>query len=255
MNSPKVPNIFSAARARARVVKSGVRATSVTEFQSFIWKSMGEDAAERLEFIRHIPKRRLVIGMCQEPLRQMLDLIDGDFCHGGVWDIEKPFPQKGYDFVALIGQLDAINDLPGTLIHIRNALTPGGLAIASFVGGASLPKLRAAMLAADGDRPAARIHPMVDHRAAPQLLQRAGWSDPVVDTHKLTVRYSSLDRLVHDLRDHGLTSALADPAPPLGKAALARARSAFLDQADEDGKVSEVFEIITLTGRRSLAGT
>jgi hypothetical protein len=77
----------------------------------------------------------------------------------------------------------------------------------------------------------------------------------VVDTHRLTVRYSSLDQLIHDLRDQGLTSALADPAPPLGKAALQRARAAFLRQADADGKVSETFEIITLTGRRSLAGS
>ena len=153
------------------------------------------------------------------------------------------------------GLLDAVDDLPGALIHVRNALAPDGLVIASFVGGQSLPRLRAAMLAADGDRPAARLHPMVDPRAAPQLLQRAGWKDPVVDTHSLTVRYSSLDLLVSDLRDHGLTSALADPAPPLGKIALERARAAFLDQADEDGKVSETFEIITLTGRRSLAGT
>jgi hypothetical protein len=77
----------------------------------------------------------------------------------------------------------------------------------------------------------------------------------VVDTHTLTVRYSSLDRLVSDLRDQGLTSTLADRAPPLGKAALARARAAFLDLADADGKVSETFEIVTLTGRRSLAGS
>ena len=224
------------------------------ETAQFIWQDICEDTAERLMFLKHEPQRRLVIGMCHEPLRQMLDLIDGDFCHGHTWDIETPYPEGGYDFVGMVGLLDAVNDLPGSLIHIRSALKPGGLAIVSFVGGASLPRLRSAMLSADGDRPAARIHPMVDPRAAPQLLQRAGWKDPVVDTHRLTVRYSSLDQLVHDLRDHGLTSALSDRAPPLGKAGLDRARAAFLEHADPDGKVAEIFEIITLTGRRSLAG-
>lgn len=170
-------------------------------------------------------------------------------------DPARPIEGGPFDLITVVGQLDAVNDLPGALIHIRNALRPGGLAIASFIGGQSLLRLRAAMLAADGDRPAARIHPMVDARAAPQLLQRAGWKDPVVDTHVLTVRYSSLDRLVHDLRDQGINGALADRAPPLGKAALARARAAFLEQADADGKVSETFEIVTLTGRRSLAGS
>ncbi len=151
--------------------------------------------------------------------------------------------------------LDAVNDLPGALIHLRNALAPGGLVIAHFIGGQSLPALRAAMLAAEPDRPAARIHPLVDPRAAPALLQRAGWKDPVVDTHALAVRYSSLDRLVADLRDQGLGNALAKPAAPLGKAALARARAAFAARAEADGKVTETFEIVTLTGRRSLAGT
>jgi hypothetical protein len=77
----------------------------------------------------------------------------------------------------------------------------------------------------------------------------------VVDTHTLTVRYSNLDRLVADLRDQGLGNALARPGPPLGKAALARARAAFAERADDDGKTAENFEIVTLTGRRSLAGT
>lgn len=153
------------------------------------------------------------------------------------------------------GLLDAVNDLPGALIHLRAALAPGGLVIAHFIGGQSLPALRAAMLAAEPDRPAARLHPLVDPRAAPALLQRAGWKDPVVDTHALAVRYSALDRLVADLRDSGLGNALAKPAAPLGKAALIRARAAFAARADADGKTPETFEIVTLTGRRSLAGT
>ena len=111
------------------------------------------------------------------------------------------------------------------------------------------------MLAAEPDRPAARLHPLVDARAAPSLLQRAGWKDPVVDTHTLAVRYSSLGRLVADLRDQGLGNALARPAAPLGKAAISRAREAFAARAEADGKVTETFEIVTLTGRRSLAGT
>jgi hypothetical protein len=145
--------------------------------------------------------------------------------------------------------------LPGALIHIRQALRPGGRAIASFAGAGSLGHLRSAMLAADGERPAGRMHPMVDIRAAAQLLQRAGWSDPVADCRAIRVSYRSLDRLVADLRDQGLGNVLASPAPPLGKAALERARAAFLEAAGPDGRVVESFEILTLTGRRSLRGT
>lgn len=210
---------------------------------------------ERLSFVRAEPKKSLLLGLPQPELIHHLGTRGSESITDTGWDPESPLEHKDCDFIGVSGILDAINDLPGALIHIRNALAPGGLAIVSFVGGASLPKLRAAMLAADGDRPAARIHPMVDPRAAPQLLQRAGWKDPVVDTHTLSVRYSSLRRLIQDLRDQGLGSALADRAPSLGKAALARAEAAFADQANADGKVTETFEIVTLTGRRSLAGT
>ena len=215
----------------------------------FVWDEMAEDTLERLAFVRHEPQRPLLIGSVPHSLAEHFGLKAAEM------DLEAPYPADGYDFIGVLGQLDAVNDLPGALIHIRNALAPGGLVIASFLGGASLMRLRAAMLAAEPERPAARMHPLVDPRAAPGLLQRAGWKDPVVDTHPLKVRYSSLDRLVLDLRDQGLGSALADQPPPLSRAAFERARAAFLEHAESDGKVTETFEIITLTGRRSLAGT
>jgi hypothetical protein len=127
-------------------------------------------------------------------------------------------------------------------------LAPGGRAIASFVGAGSVPVLRRIMLAADGERPAARIHPMVDVRAGAQLLQRAGWADPVADSRTLSVAYRSLDRLVADLRAQGLGNVLASHVP-LGKAALERARAAFAAEADQQGRVVETFEILTLSGR------
>jgi hypothetical protein len=77
----------------------------------------------------------------------------------------------------------------------------------------------------------------------------------VADSRTLKVAYRSLDRLVGDLRDQGLGNVLASPAPPLGKAALERACAAFLEPADPEGRVVESFEIVTLSGRRSLRGT
>ena len=111
---------------------------------------------------------------------------------------EQPFPFGPFDFIASLGTLDTVNDLPGALIHLRGALAPGGLMIASFPGAGSLPALRAAMLAADGERPAPRIHPQVDVRAGGQLLQRAGFADPVVDSRGLDVRFASLASLIAD---------------------------------------------------------
>lgn len=248
MTSLSVPKIFDPEQRERRMERALAR-TNAPNVARFLWDEMSEDVIERLAFVRHEPSRPLLMGAVQPWLA---DRLGGS---SQAFNPEAPYPASGYDFIGALGQFDAVNDLPGALIHIRNALAPGGLAIVSFIGGQSLGRLRSAMLAAEPDRPAARIHPMVDPRAAPGLLQRAGWKDPVVDTHTLRVRYSSLDRLVRDLRDQGLGRALADPGPPLSKAALERARAAFLDDAEDDGKVTETFEIVTLTGRRSLSGT
>jgi SAM-dependent methyltransferase len=254
MSTPVTPTIFSTRRRDARLVRARRRAAS-PDAARFIADDMIEDTLERLAFLRQDTARALVLGDWTGGLAHMLGTQGAIVDAPHTLDLEAPFPTGGYNFIVVMGLLDAVNDLPGALIHLRAALAPGGLAIAHFVGGQSLPALRAAMLAAEPDRPAARIHPLVDPRAAPGLLQRAGWKDPVVDTHALTVRYSALDRLVGDLRDSGLGNALTRPAAPLGKAALFRASAAFIARADADGKTQEIFEIVTLTGRRSLAGT
>ncbi len=254
MNGNQVPTIFSEQRRTARALRSARRRLGVN-VASFLIDDMADDMIERLSFVRHAPQSSLLIGASDSALTAFLGADGAQVAVDLTANPAEPIALGPYDFVGVIGQLDAVNDLPGALIHLRNALTPGGLVIASFIGGQSLPALRAALIAAEPDRPAARIHPLVDARAAPGLLQRAGWKDPVVDTHTLTVRYSSLDRLVGDLRDHGLSNALAKPAAPIGKAALARARTDFAARAEPDGKTAETFEIVTLTGRRSLAGT
>ncbi|MBA4009807.1 MAG: methyltransferase [Erythrobacter sp.] len=255
MSTPAVPTIFAETRRTARALRSAMRLAATADAARFLLDEMAEDMIDRLSFVRHTPARALLIGSGAEMLAAYLAQSGAEVVTSPTVNPAEPLAGGPIDFIGVIGQLDAINDLPGALIHLRSALTPGGLVIASFIGGQSLPALRAAMMAAEPDRPAARIHPMVDARAAPSLLQRAGWKDPVVDTHTFAVRYSSLDRLVSDLRDQGLGNALAKPAAPLAKAALARARAAFAARAEADGKTTETFEIVTLTGRRSLAGT
>ena len=69
----------------------------------------------------------------------------------------------------------------------------------------------------------------------------------MVDSRSLSVSFRSLDGLIGDLRAMGLSNVLARHGPPLGKAALARARQAFAE-AGSDGRTVETFEILTLSG-------
>ena len=238
------PTIFAparrlAARRRMRRLQASPGAPR------YLLDDMVEDVLERLAFVRHAPRDALVIGdyggTLSDRLREQGVQVREAAPEDGL-DEERPLPIVGLDFIASLVTLDTVNDLPGALLHLRNALAPGGLLIASLIGAGSLPGLRSAMLAADGERPAPRLHPMVDVRAGAQLLQRAGFADPVADGRSLTVRFASLGRLVGDLRAQGLGNVLARPGPPLGREALETARTAFGTETED------AFEIITLTG-------
>ena len=254
------PRIFSDSRRKAIRSRTLQLQANKGDAARFIVDDMVDDMAERLAFVRHQPDKSLVIGdlsgrLSNEVLQQGEVVHCADIEGTQTIDLAQPFTAGGFDFIGVLGLLDTVNDLPGALIHLRQALAPGGMVIAMFPGAGSLPMLRQAIYAAEPDRPAARMHPLVDTRAAAELLQRAGWKDPVVDSHDLRVRYRSLDRLVGDLREQGLGNALASDAPPITRAGMERARRAFMELADEDGRVTETFSILTLSGRRSLAGT
>ena len=245
------PRIFSLKR-RLAVRERMLAAQGRPDAPRYLLDDMIEDVVERLAFLQHRPKRALLIGDTGGILAAALataetQVLSVEPARG--FAEEQPYPDTGFDLIASLGTLDTVNDLPGALVHIRDALAPGGLLIASFPGAGSLPALRTAMLNADGDRPAARVHPMVDVRSGAQLLQRTGFADPVADSRHLDVAFRSLEREVQDLRAQGHTNVLADAGPILGKMARIQATQAFAAAAI-DGRTIERFELLTLSGWR-----
>ncbi len=245
------PQIFSARRRELARSRSAQLQTHA-EAARYLAEDAAEDILDRLSFLRHSPGRALVIGDQSGLLGAGLVRLGAVVTRADSLGFaeEQPWPQTGFDFIASLFSLDRANDLPGALIHMRAALAPGGLAIAVIPGAGSLPVLRQIMLAADGDCPAPRLHPQVDVRAGGQLLQRAGYAQPVTDSRSVKVRFGTLRALVTDIRAQGLGNVLSDPGPALGKAALSRAKAAFAAAADDEGRVTETFEILTLSGWR-----
>lgn len=251
MSSAPLPVIFAPSRRRA-VRRRMIAAQRAADAPRYLLDDMIEDVLERLAFLRRPAGEALVVGDYSGTLPPALEASGWNVQErepADGFDEEKPFAEEAFDLVASLGTLDSVNDLPGALIHIRRALRPGGLMIAEFPGAGSLAALRTAMLAGDGERPAARLHPAVNVRAGGQLLQRAGFADPVVDSRSLDVGFRSLDRLVGDLRAQGLSSVLANRGPALDKAGRARAQAAFAAEGD-GARTVERFEILTLSGWR-----
>lgn len=252
MSPSSPPRIFDPVR-RAALARRAERLSQEPGAPRFILDEMVDDVLERLAFTRHEPARCLLVGDRGRSLARALAAPDREVISADppMLDEESPLPFEPFDLIVNLSSFATVNDLPGALIHIRNALKPGGLMIASMVGAGSLPMLRQAMYAADGDRPAARMHPMVDCRSGADLLQRSGFTRQVVDSIPLRVSYRSFDQLIADLRAKGLTSVLASRTPPLTKAAIETARRTFMDHADDAGRVTETLEILTLTGWKS----
>jgi len=244
------PQIFSP-RRRAAIHARMAALQRTPEAARYLRDDIAEDTVERLGFLRHHPHRTLVLGDAGAVLAAALASPDNAVVTSDpALVLDQPWPLDGFDLIVAALALDTVNDLPGALVHARHALAPGGLLLATLLGAGSLPALRSIMLAADADRPAPRLHPQVDVRAGAQLLQRAGLADPVADSRTLTVRFSSLPRLVGDLRAQGLSSALIRGGAALTRAGHARALDRFAELAEPDGKVSERFELLTLSGWR-----
>ena len=198
------------------------------------------------------PDRRLAQGLaargctvrCADPGPVWAERSGGD----RVEEDRLPYEAASFDLILCCGTLDSVNDLPGALIGMNRLLVPDGLLLLSFVGAGSFPGLRAALLAADGERPAQRLHPQVDVRALGDLMARAGFAMPVVDQERLDLRYGSLFALMADLRGMGGAQCLASAPPPLTRSGLARAAQVFASAADSDGRITEPVLILHGSG-------
>lgn len=246
----QVPQIFSPRRRRMRW-RRAIAEQRREGAADFVFRSMAEELEERLGFMNLRPGSALLSGDPTKIAQNALTARSGTLRTVSPFDhTEEQAIEGSFDLIASLGALDTVNDVPGALIHLRNGLAPAGIAVIGFVGAGSLANLRRALLAAEPERQAARMHPMIDIQAGSALMQRAGFARQVADSYALRARYGALDQLVEDLRDQALTNVLAATPPPLSRAALERARDAFLETVDADGRVTEVFEIVILTGWR-----
>jgi SAM-dependent methyltransferase len=249
------PEIFD--RAARRLRRDRIAADFAEH--DFLRAAMLDGIAERLDAVRRefgdVPEIGSFGGGFVPPAGARVARLDPGavFAQGGTQgsvqadEDRLPFADASFDLIVSAGVLDQVNDLPGALLLARRALRPDGLFLGAFLGGGSLPALRRALRAAEPDRPAPRLHPMVDVRAAGDLLVRAGFALPVADVETLNVRYAGIGRLLDDLRGSG-SGNLLHGRVALTRGALGRAAAAFADEAAADGRTTERFDMVFLTG-------
>src|SRR4051812_8056598 len=233
---------------------------------TFLLERVAEDVADRLATVLRRFERAVDLGTPTHAIRRVLaangkvgDIIaagplpDGPDFAVAADEEALPFKDASLDLVVSALALQFVNDLPGALIQIRRALKPDGLFLAALAGGDTLTELRQAFAAAESEVEGGlspRVAPFADLRDLGALLQRAGFSLPVADSERITVRYDTVFALMHDLRKMGATNALAERRrKPLRRATLRRMAEIYGERfADADRRLRATFEIVWLSG-------
>ncbi len=183
------------------------------------------------------------------------DLITDTLGRGDVCIDEEilPFKSKSIDLIVSNLCLHSTNDLPGVLIQARHALKADGLFIASMLGGETLYELRQSLMQAEiklsgGASP--RIMPFADKPQMGDLLRRAGFSLPVIDSDIVTVSYENIFKLMQDLRGMGESSIIADRQKNFTRRELFLEAEKYYHEnfAEEGNRIKASFEIIYLIG-------
>lgn len=160
-----------------------------------------------------------------------------------------PFAPGSFDLIVASLSLHWVNDLPGALIQLRQALRPDGLLLASLPALGTLGELRQVLTEAEaaltgGASP--RVSPFPDLRDCAALLQRAGFALPVADVEDLTLLYADPLALLRELRAAGEANAVRLRDRHIPSRALFP--SALAGLPVRDGRTVATLRLAMLTG-------
>jgi len=124
----------------------------------------------------------------------------------------------------------------------RRVLRPGGLLLFTTFGPDTLQELRAAWRAVDC---CVHVHDFIDMHDLGDALVRARFADPVMDVERLTLTYTKVEELLHDLKAIGAhNSASARRSTLTGKGQFARFAQAYEVYRRSDGRLPASYEVV-----------
>lgn len=233
------------------VTRNRSRAGKMDERFQFLQAEVADRMFERLQEINRSFERKIDLGgrfSAFVPAKEGEGFAAPDFDGAFI-------PDSVGDADLIVSNLDLhwVNDLPGVLVQIKQALRPDGLMMASMFGGETLHELRHSLLAAEAEITGGvsqRIIPFADVKDLGSLLQRAGLALPVTDVDTLTLTYEHPVQLMQELRGMGEANALIGRSKNfLRRDVLFRAAEIYQrDFSRDDGRILATFEVMYLTG-------
>ncbi|MBL0942246.1 MAG: methyltransferase domain-containing protein [Alphaproteobacteria bacterium] len=256
---------------RSLAEKRRLKTAGQLDRYNYLYKYAEENLIQNLSFIKKSFEKVLILGGCTKGLSQSLQNLCPSTnlsVYSNFWDqdvtLEKslyvnadeeclPFREQSFDLIIMPHSLHKMNDIPGILAQIQKILKPDGLFLASFFGGKTLTELRQILFEVevsqrDGSSP--RVSPFIELSTAASLLERSGFSLPVVDRDTLKVTFSDLYQLMYDLKGMGETNTLIQREKrftprSLFTEAAKRYKEKFSSSPE---RIFATFEIFYLTG-------
>lgn len=237
-----------------------------TKDADFLLCHMADDLEERLLTVNRIFARGLDLhghngvaasAMLRSGKVKTVERMETQACFAGTGKLvhreNLQLAPQSFELIVSLLSLQMVNDVPGVLMQIRQALKPDGLFLGVMAGVGTLGELRESLLQAEseiynGVHP--RVYPFADVRDAGMLLQRAGFFMPVSDIENLTVRYDTMFHLMQDLRAMGMQNGLFGRSRrPVSRQFFIRAAEIYKERfSDPDGRIRATFSFISLSG-------
>lgn len=174
--------------------------------------------------------------------------------HADEENLLEVIPRNSQEAIVSCLSLNWVNDLPGVLVQIKEALKPDGVFLGALLGGDTLFELRQALQLAEVEREGGlspHVSPMTDSRDVSNLLGRAGFTLLTVDVDEIRVNYPSMWELMDDLRDMGESNAVIERRHIIHRDTLAAASAIYKSlSGNEDGTIPATFQIIYVIGWR-----
>jgi len=152
-----------------------------------------------------------------------------------------PLRDASTDLVFSNLMLQWCNEPDSVFAESRRILRPNGLFTFTTLGPDTLKELRAAWRQID-DRP--HVHRFIDMHDLGDALLRAGFSEPVMDTERLTVTYATFDALRRELKRSGSRNVCAGRRTGLAGRARLESLRATAELTRSPGALTFALEVV-----------
>ncbi|XP_005102037.1 arginine-hydroxylase NDUFAF5, mitochondrial [Aplysia californica] len=162
-----------------------------------------------------------------------------------------PFKDNSLDMVVSNLSLHWVNDLPGSLRQILQALRNDGVLIGSMFGGDSLYELRVSLQLAEIEREggfAAHISPFTTVNDLGNLLTRAGFTMLTIDVDNVIINYPSMFELMFDLKGMAENNCSWSRKSKLHRDTMVAAAAVYKEMYGNEQGIPATFEVINFIG-------